>query len=416
MSAVINTNLASLFAQNSLDNAQSNLATSVQRLSSGLRINSAKDDASGLSISQTMSGHIASLNQASLNAQQATNLAQTEDTSLSTAQDILLRMQQLSVEGSNGSLSNSQRGAIVTELSNLNSQINAFANGTTYNGIQLLGGQNATVSATGLVGGTTGDVASITTATIDVSVVTLASTAAAGTYTLSQTALGTTGSVLTAGNGFISQSVTLSTIAAGNIHTETVNFNNLGISFTVDATASVAVTAATLASCLAASVITVSGGAATSLSFQIGASPTASGDTIALQSYNISTLNGTVTDLNTVGALITDTLSTLASNTGATAASWTSAFQSLQAATSASITDVSSLRASVGSSINQLAYINNNIVAQSANEQAARSTILDTNYSAETSNLTKGQILQQAATAMLAQANQMPNVILSLLK
>jgi flagellin len=407
-----------LFAQNSLDNAQSNLATSVQRLSSGLRINSAKDDASGLSISQTMSGHIASLNQASLNAQQATNLAQTEDTSLSTAQDILLRMQQLSVEGSNGSLSNSQRGAIVTELSNLNSQINAFANGTTYNGIQLLGGQNATVSATGLLGGTTADVASIANATIDVSVVTLASTAAAGTYTLSQTALSTTGSVLTAGNGFISQSVTLSTIAAGAIHTETVNFNNLGISFTVDATAaaSVAVTASNLASCLAASVITVSGGAATSLSFQIGASPTASGDTITLQSYNISTLNGTVTDLNTVGALITDTLSTLASNTGATAASWTSAFQSLQAATSASITDVSSLRASVGSSINQLAYINNNIVAQSANEQAARSTIVDTNYSAETSNLTKGQILQQAATAMLAQANQMPNVILSLLK
>ena len=407
-----------MFAQNSLDNAQSNLATSVQRLSSGLRINSAKDDASGLSISQTMSGHIASLNQASLNAQQATNLAQTEDTSLSTAQDILLRMQQLSVEGSNGSLSNSQRGAIVTELSNLNSQINAFANGTTYNGIQLLGGQNATVSATGLLGGTTADVASIANATIDVSVVTLASTAAAGTYTLSQTALSTTGSVLTAGNGFISQSVTLSTIAAGAIHTETVNFNNLGISFTVDATAaaSVAVTASNLASCLAASVITVSGGAATSLSFQIGASPTASGDTITLQSYNISTLNGTVTDLNTVGALITDTLSTLASNTGATAASWTSAFQSLQAATSASITDVSSLRASVGSSINQLAYINNNIVAQSANEQAARSTIVDTNYSAETSNLTKGQILQQAATAMLAQANQMPNVILSLLK
>ena len=114
MPAVINTNLASLFAQNSLNGAQNSLATSVQRLSSGLRINTAADDAAGVSIAQTMAGHIRALDQASLNAQQAINLVQTADTSLATVQDILLRMQQLAVEGANGSLSNTQRGAIVT--------------------------------------------------------------------------------------------------------------------------------------------------------------------------------------------------------------------------------------------------------------------------------------------------------------
>jgi flagellin len=117
-----------------------------------------------------------------------------------------------------------------------------------------------------------------------------------------------------------------------------------------------------------------------------------------------------------VGTLVTGALTDLAANASATGSAWTTAFQSLQTATSSSINDISSLRATVGSAINQLGYINNNLVAQSANEQAARSTIVDTNYSAETSELTKGQILQQAATAMLAQANQMPNVILSLLK
>jgi len=109
MPAVINTNLASLLAQGSLNNAQGALSTSVQRLSSGLRINSAKDDASGLAITQTMAGHIKALDQASLNAAQAINLAQTADTSMSTVQDILLRIQQLAVAGTNGSLSLNRR-------------------------------------------------------------------------------------------------------------------------------------------------------------------------------------------------------------------------------------------------------------------------------------------------------------------
>jgi len=138
MPTVINTNLASLFAQNSLSSAQNNLAQSVQRLSSGLRINSAKDDAAGLTIAQNMQSQINGVNQSIRNLSDATNLIQTAESSLATIQDMLLRMKQLSTQGYNGSLSTTQKNAIVNELKDLNSEINATAERTRFNGIDLL--------------------------------------------------------------------------------------------------------------------------------------------------------------------------------------------------------------------------------------------------------------------------------------
>ena len=138
MSTVINTNLASLFAQNSLTNAQNNLATSVQRLSSGLRINSAKDDAAGLAISQNMQSQINGTNQSIENLSDATNLLQTADSSLSTIQDMLLKMKQLAVQGYDGSLNSTQKADIVTQMQDLNNEINATAQRTQFNGINLL--------------------------------------------------------------------------------------------------------------------------------------------------------------------------------------------------------------------------------------------------------------------------------------
>lgn len=138
MPTVINTNLASLFAQNSLSNAQNSLATSVQRLSSGLRINSAKDDAAGLSISQNMQSQINGTNQSIRNLSDATNLLQTADSSLSTVQDMMLRLKQLATQGYDGSLSTSQKLNIVQEMKDLNAEINATAARTAFNGINLL--------------------------------------------------------------------------------------------------------------------------------------------------------------------------------------------------------------------------------------------------------------------------------------
>jgi len=407
MPAVINTNLASLFAQNSLNMAQGNLANSVQRLSSGLRINSAADDAAGVSIAQSMAGHIRALDQAALNSQQAINLVQTADTSMSTVQDILLRMQQLAVEGANGSLSNTQRAAIVTELGQLNTQINSFAAGTTYNGIQVLG---VTTSSTGgLPAGTAlTNFGSITS--LDVS------GSAGGTYTLAS--VSTSSVSLTSGTR--TQTLTVSNIVQGG--QQTLNFSTLGVSLSFSGTAATNGATALVGALVAAgTTVTATAGSVATLGFQIGASPTASGDSISISTLNVSTISSSNSSLVSVGDVITKAnantgLGFLATSSTATDTQWTTAFKNLQGYVTTAINDISSSRATLGASMNQLGFINNTLQSQSANEQAARSTIVDTNFSAETARLTKGQIMQQAATAMLAQANQMPNVILSLLK
>jgi len=407
MPAVINTNLASLFAQNSLNMAQGNLANSVQRLSSGLRINSAADDAAGVSIAQSMAGHIRALDQAALNSQQAINLVQTADTSMSTVQDILLRMQQLAVEGANGSLSNTQRAAIVTELGQLNTQINSFAAGTTYNGIQVLGA--TTKSTGGLPAGTAlTNFGSITS--LDVS------GSAGGTYTLAS--VSTSSVSLTSGTR--TQTLTVSDIVQGG--QQTLNFSTLGVSLSFSGTAATNGATALVGALVAAgTTVTATAGSVATLGFQIGASPTASGDSISISTLNVSTISSSNSSLVSVGDVITKAnantgLGFLATSSTATDTQWTAAFKNLQGYVTTAINDISSSRATLGASMNQLGFINNTLQSQSANEQAARSTIVDTNFSAETARLTKGQIMQQAATAMLAQANQMPNVILSLLK
>ena len=292
MSAVINTNLASLFAQNSLSNAQSNLATSVQRLSSGLRINSSKDDASGLAIAQNMQGQINALNYGIQNTSQAVNMVQTADTAMGTVQDILLRMKQLSVEGANDSISSAQKNNVLTELTSLAGQIENVAQASTYNGNSLL-----------------------------------KETGAAFNFQV--------GSGTTANETFTFNSVNLTKIAGSG-------------------------TMATIAG--------------------------AAGDLLALSAA-----------INGGGAAFT-------------------AFQTLSTDIDAAVSTVSTNRATLGSQMNVLSFVNTNLQSQSANLQASRSTVIDTDFSAETAKLTKGQIMQQAATAMLAQANQMPNVILSLLK
>jgi len=299
MPSVINTNLASLFAQNSLSSAQSNLATSVQRLSSGIRINSSKDDATGLAISKSMQGKLNAIGMAEQNAQQATNLLQTADSVVGTVQDILLRMKQLAVEGANDSISRTQKLNVRTELTTLNTQINNIATGTTYNGINLL--NTTAVTLAFQVGSTTDAADKFTVSTIDV----------------------TTG--------------------------------------------------------------------------------TGSGSTAMKEVGNFIANNTATNSLSRLEA-------------GSANTDFNLAFASLTTSLDTAIETLSSQRATLGSQMNALSYVNSNLLGQQANLSASKSTILDTNFADETATLTKGQIMQQAATAMLAQANQMPNVILSLLK
>jgi flagellin len=247
--------------------------------------------------------------------------------------------------------------------------------------------------------------------------------AAAGTYTITNNAgtLTMTGSI----NG---QTVTQAVVLADGVAntTQNVNFSAFGISF--DIRSYQAHTKANLGTAIAAlnapggtaGEFIVSQGANSALKFQSGANSDAF---IQINTRNILTAStgayaGTATEMLTLGTRIT---SSAAGNLGALTKDssidvWQTAFKNAAAAVDGALEYISTERSVYGAQSNRLSYISNNLQAQSTNLQNSRSAIMDTDFAAETAKLTRGQIMQQAATAMLAQANQMPNVILSLLK
>ena len=412
MSTVINTNLASLYAQNNLSNAQNNLAGSVQRLSSGLRINSAKDDAAGLAISQNMQNQINGVNQARRNLNDATNLIQVADTSLGTIHDMLLRMKTLTTQGYDGSLSASQRTQIVDEINELNTEINATAARTKFNGNNLIA---STVSGSVTTGDMTlGSVGTITAVNANASMTgtfTLASSNTAATVTLS-------GVVASTYNGVVSSTTysqvgTVSAYSAMAGGYSKLNFDQVGISLDY-LLLSGSTTDTANGTAFNAKVITLAGASNSDLYFQ-GGSDTSTPNMIVYDAINIRTdsTTGGLQAMNNVGGQV----SVLNSYTSTHAqATWATAFSTFGTYVDAAVDLVSEQRSVMGALQNRISYINQNLEAYSTNLQSSRSAIMDTDFAAETAKLTKGQIMQQAATAMLAQANQMPNVVLSLLK
>ena len=399
MPSVINTNLASHFAQKSLSGAQNSLANSVQRLSSGLRINSAKDDAAGLSVAQNMQSQINAVNMAARNIGDATNLLTTADSSLGTIQDILLRMKTLAVEGKNDGLSGAQRANIYEEINQLNLEISSVSTKTTFNGNSLLSATNSLSAAgtTGLVAGITGSALGTTGV---ISSVTLSGSAAPAIYTLTSTSATT----LKMQTGTNIQDLTVGASVIGN---NSLDFSVFGIKLNYVATATD--TAASVITSANSDVITVSGSNA-SLAFQSGA---ANGDTFTYAGVDTRTTGGsnaTYLDVETKTAALGTLLAT------GTAANYNTAFNNLSTSVDTAINKANTDRAVLGSQMNRLGYISQALMNQSINISASRSSVIDTDFAAETASLTRGQIMQQAATAMLAQANQMPNVILSLLK
>ncbi|TAJ83563.1 MAG: flagellin FliC [Gallionellaceae bacterium] len=270
MPSYINTNLASLNAQRNLSHSQGALQTSLQRLSSGLRVNSAKDDAAGMAIASRMESQIRGLNQAVRNASDGISLAQTAEGALGAIQVNMARMRELAVQGANAT-SNADVATIDAEFTQLNAENQRVISATTFNGIALLS-------------------------------------------------------------------------------------------------------------------------AAVSQTFQIGANSTATVDDITV----------------TTTAAIAPTSTTLGT-TSTTA-------QAEIAKLDADIASVASSRATYGSVQSRFESIISNLQIAAENQTAARSRIMDADFAAETASLTRAQILQQAGTAMLAQANQSPNTVLTLLR
>jgi flagellin len=408
MPTVINTNLASLYAQNNLNNAQNNLAQSVQRLSSGLRINSAKDDASGLAVSQNMQAQINGINQSVRNLTDATGLVQVADTAMATIQDMLLRMKQLATQGYNGSISNIQRQNLADEINILNTQINNTATTTKYNGNQLINSSSSpTLNLSGKNAGEVTATTDVVYSNIDVS----RAANAVNTYTFSNAS-----GVVTLSNGSsLSQAVDLSATSLADGAEITVNFDQLGIQLTLANGSGSTIAAGALGTALAANTIVTAVGSASTLDFMAGAD-TGISNLVVYNRINTRT-DGTGdtavghTAMKDLGTSITALQSAITGNSGIPAA-----FQDLGTKIDSAINQTSNDRSVFGALMNQINYISTNLTTQSTNMQNSKSSILDTDFAAETARLTKGQIMQQAATAMLAQANQMPNVVLSLLK
>jgi len=276
--SVINTNVSALNAQSALTVNSRNMGVVMQQLSTGSRINSAKDDAAGLAISQNMTSQIRGLDQAVRNANDGISLLQTADGALVETSNMLQRMRELSVQSANGTLSDVQRGYLNTEFTNLSDQIGQIASDTVWNGKAILAG-------------TAGD----------------ASTSTAFTFQTGQSSTTTIAATITA--------------------------------------------------------MTVSG--------------------LVLSAAAVGTQANAVTALG-----IVDT----------------------------ALASVNSQRATIGAVTNRLTYAADNMANISTNISASRSRIMDTDYAQATSQLAKTQIIQQAATAMLAQANQQPQSVLALLK
>ena len=286
--SVINTNINSLNAQRNLSTSQSSLATSMQRLSSGLRINSAKDDAAGLSIATKMDAQIRGMSQAVRNANDGISLAQTADAGLSTATDALQRMRELAVQAANGTNTTTDSASLNKEYQALGAEVVRISQNTQFNGANVL------VSAATPVG----------------------------------------------------------------------------------------------------------------TDIQIGAN---SGQTINIASTDLESL---ARKLNADGS----TTSTTTSLTGTTVAGAVTAANMAITAIDTALTGVNALRADLGAAQNRLGYAVSNLQSGGESQSAAKSRIMDTDFAAETANLSRSQVLQQAGTAMVAQANQLPQGVLALLR
>jgi len=305
MAAVLNSNVASLYASKNLQTAQSKMADSVERLSSGLRINRAGDDAAGLGIANALTQQINGANQGIRNLNDGISMVQTAEGAIAAAQEMAQRILTLATQGANGTMGTSEKTAIRAEMRQLLVAINSIGDRTKFSSNSLLAGTSVTLQ-----------VSNVTTDTITM-----------------------TGSTA---------------------------FKKLGIS----------------------------AGALTNTDILSDAAQTSAAYTGTQASDELIIAVDSQTDAN-IASLSFTTIMTKASNY---------------------VADLSTQRSLLGAYQNQIEFTVSNMSELSSNLSAARSHVQDTDYASETASLTKGQILQQAATAMLAQANQMPNVILSLLK
>lgn len=481
MAAVINTNIPSLNAQRNLTMSQTSLNTSLQRLSSGLRINSAKDDAAGLAISQRMTSQINGLNRASQNANDGISLAQTAEGALGQVGDSLQRIRELAVQSANATNSSSDRAALQQEVSQLVSEISRIGDTTSFNGLKILDGSYTNQQYQ--IGANAGETINVSigdsrasqlgASTLSSSAGLAASGATSGGYTdalggtLDDTSLVINGtSIDLAGAGITADSSLGDVINAINaqsadsgVTAARASSNEVTTGFTAPTAAATLKINGTAVNLASGATIADAAKAINAKSTQTGVSAEVDGTNLVFKSANGAdfTLNSSddavlagvdtadedftfqagITLSAKVGTTYTVSgdvagalnLSTTAADNASTVAADAKEFKVSEinigtidgandalAAVDAALTQVSGTRATLGAIQNRFTAVVANLSTTAENLTASRSRIQDADFAAETANMTRGQILQQAGTAMLAQANSLPNGVLALLR
>ena len=471
MALVINTNIASLTAQRNLAESQSVSATAMERLSSGLRINSARDDAAGLAIANRFSAQAQGMAVATRNASDGISLAQTAEGALQEVTDNLLRMRELAVQSANNTLSAADRTALDTEFNQLVAEIDRVATSTTYNGLNLLdGSRGAATFQVGAAANQTVQMSAISstrttalgqfTGVNETAVAAGTGATATGTITVAATgvsetisgvensARGIAAALNASGLGFVA-TANATTVAAGTQAitgtvvggVSTIDINGVTISLTnttVAATTRENTVNAINAQSATTGVVAADTGTGVSLTASAGdniivasfAAGTATSATIADYglaaaanthgtvdySYENAAASGTLVLAGTAGFADSTGIASTGDNVASigvdTAANATTAITAIDRA----LSNVDSNRASLGATQARFDSIVSSTMVARENAEASRSRVMDADFAVETANMTKGQILQQAGISVLAQANAMPQQVLSLLQ
>jgi flagellin len=377
----INTNMSALTAYRILSTTQNEMSKSLEKLSSGLRINRASDDAAGLAISEGLKSQVGGLTVAARNAQDGINVAQTAEGSLGQAQAILQRMRDLAVQAGNDSNNTASRTAISTEASQLTDELGRIAKSTNFNGIALLDGTAGTLKFQVGANGTANDQIGVNLTSANVSAI--------------STALG----VGNSGTNFALSDANALLATGANKFTVTDGTTTTDVTVTLGA-AGTYKTAADVASALNKDA---------GFSSKMIASVTTAG-TLNVKSITGGTVGTTApaaAGLSAAGS---------AGSGGALDFSSASGAQAAIGLIDTQIATVSTARANLGAVQNRLEYAITNVNISKENLTASQSQITDTDMASEMVNFTRSSILAQAGTAMLAQANQANSGVLKLLQ
>ena len=390
MALSVVTNVSSLNAQRNLSQSGEDLATSMQRLSSGMRINSAKDDAAGLQIANRMTSQINGLGVAQRNANDGISMAQTAEGAMQESADILQRMRELSLQSANGSNSDSDRAALQKEVAALQTELTRIAETTSFGGTNLLDGSFGTKAFQ--VGSNSGE--TITVGLNDISADVLGNTENfAVTGTLATTAL----AAIAAGADDPAASVTITYLEEAGGTAQEIKVNLSGVSDSASMTTAINASINSLGlEADAAGVVTGNFAEGGTISI---AGTTSTGGTPAISTAGlaVATAVGSTSYVDDI-----DISTTLGSS---------DAIDIIDNA----LAEISNSRADLGAIQNRFSHTINNLANVEENVSASRSRIEDTDFAVETAEMTKNQILQQAGTSILAQANQIPQAAISLI-